>query len=469
MFDKDKAREELEKCFVLLMNKPSLEYLGLLIYGTNVYLKNMKDSQTLAPYLAYTDGKDITILYNHDKDLNYKKLASILCHEMLHIICYHVDRMEDRNPFIWNIAVDHCTNRYLMPYVERNLLEMTDGYIFLKDIHKKNPEITPEELYDLLMKQSNEIEINITYVEEGEEICSRGDSGGDSGGNDNEEEKTKKEAVRKRKVIVITRKNSKGEEERYYIPMEDEPPSQKSVEEQEDLRYKARYVWESSSRSNDIFQKGEMPGELVEELNRVMKPKIPWEKILDSSLLFYSQESFSKSWKSRDYYIRCSNLPGNVQGSSVQSAVFAIDTSGSISTKDLEKFVGVICDSTNYFKKIYVIQHDHKIQKEDVFSDRPDEETIFNKIKEIMGRGGTSHEEVFDRIRTLYGEELISVVVFLTDLESDIESCIQDRANTEWLSEIPIVFVVNDKKGSKKLNLSEEEYEKEGIIYIYIN
>ncbi|MFN3660754.1 MAG: DUF2201 family putative metallopeptidase, partial [Brevinematales bacterium] len=376
MFDKNKVIEELNKSFVLLMNKPSLEYMGILLYGTNV---KIIDSQELneswgKSCLAYTDGKNINILYNFDpkahpkmaeEGLDYKELAFILCHEMIHIISYHIERRGDRDPVIWNLSIDHCTNRSLLPYVDRGLLKMPEGAVFFEDIHGDYPEITPEELYNLLIKEKEEIQSQVGVIVLRETVTERLSGGDDDNSDDGEGEKDQKEegdgetsqtSSPTLEAVEVTRKGKK-----YYIAprevTEDSSSSDTNAQkEKEEIRQKAKYIW--SANDGTIIQKGEMPSSLVSEINELFKVKVPWENVLNSALLYTSQEMTSLSWKSKNYYIRCTNLPGLSYGVSPQTAVFVIDTSGSISDGDLKKFVGIVCDSCNYFDKIRIIQHD---------------------------------------------------------------------------------------------------------------
>ncbi len=114
----------------------------------------------------------------------------------------------------------------------------------------------------------------------------------------------------------------------------------------------------------------------------------------------------------------------------------SIDTSGSMTTQDLQKGLGVIKGIMDHSEKVQIIYHDYGIHKILEF-----ETTYFNilEIGKINGRGGTSHEEVFNYLQKKYDEEAdISIYISFSDLESDIDEIWNKYT---WHKHIPNVFI----------------------------
>ena len=83
--------------------------------------------------------------------------------------------------------------------------------------------------------------------------------------------------------------------------------------------------------------------------------------------------------------------------------------------------------------------HDVKIVKEFVF-DTENMSEVISQIRQIHGRGGTSHVDVFKRIGDIVLDEMVSTIMFLTDYESDVQQIYTDYS---WLKLIPTIWVLN--------------------------
>ena len=142
-----------------------------------------------------------------------------------------------------------------------------------------------------------------------------------------------------------------------------------------------------------------------------------------------------------------------MDGFDTQVLVCCIDSSGSISNSDLKKFVGVILSSIKHFKKLRILVHDVDVHQEFVLDNEPNQDDILRTLREIKGRGGTSHKPVFDRIEILNREELISAAIFLTDFYSDVEEIYK---KFEWIKEVPSVWVLNSDSNDTKNVILED-------------
>ena len=509
-------KNTFHKAMVILLNRPSLEFIGILSYGTKISLASPADYKLKVniPSLAFTNGDEICLLSNDE--LSPKMLAAILFHEIWHILSYHPARCCGRDPVLWNMCVDHVTNRIIRQYSRSNILELPEGTVFFEDIHNEDPEITAEDLYLQMQEDWPNYKVETFEIsgkggsgqqqsgsgdqgdqdgqgqcpncgspmdgqdgEQGQQGQGQGDdqqngSGGDQqdqqnggGGGDQQDQQQSgggggkpqqnkcpncgKEHDQgqgsqsgqgsagnlegKKFAKVTDTKSGKS----WLVPLDCETKpgdEQKAKDASNKLAQQGKLIWNSNTVS-----KGDMPGEMVDTLDEIFKVEIPWDEVVEKAILYHANNMIRRGWQTRDPYIRSRVLPGRMTGVETECAIFVVDTSGSVSDKDLKRFLGICCDSANYFSKIAVFMHDHDLkQPEHWFDNRPDETEVYDSIRKVMGRGGTSHKEVFDRLEEVYQNELISVVCFLTDYESDVQH-IHDKY--EWIREIPTVWILN--------------------------
>ena len=457
--------EILKKAEVLIRVKRELEYLGIISYGLNIYvvsMENIKKTSGGRTTLGYTDGKNIVLAANPDVTPN--ELAFVICHEIIHVIGLHIGRTGGRDPLIWNMCIDHCVNRALMEYAQRDLLKVPPNLVFFEDIHKKNPAISPEELYAIMERDAAKWNVEIFEFDgngqpqkisggsgsgssDGDESDQKDESGGGSGSQSKKSKKSKKgggsgdgeskpgdgnNSLKGKRFAKIS--NPKTGES-YIVPLDGESDELEVKKNCKSIAESARMLWNSQT-----INKGNMPGSIVQELESMFKLELPWDEILRRSVLYHSQKLEHKSWRERDFYTKCQILPGRAVGEDTQIAIFMIDSSGSVSDTDLKKFLGIVCGATYHYDKIVVIVHDYIVHMEEWFLDKPSEEEVFERIRKIKGRGGTSHKDAFDLVAKINEENLISMVVISTDYCSDIEQIHRDYS---WLKDLPMVFVLN--------------------------
>jgi len=475
-----------------LVNRPSLSMIGMVYYGlTRTYAVGDSFHKMTGgrPCLAYTDGSKI-VFYIPEKDFKLEHFIFVAAHEVLHIISDHISRAVGRKPFLWNLAADHVVNRLCMDLGSKNgIMEAPEGVFFLKDLDDKEPNISAERVYDYLMKNESRFEISVIGIDSksnrgqkgskgkkgsgeesgngsnsGEESGNGSDSGEESGnGSDSGEESgngsdsgsnesenscdDEKDETDRKKVIVVKDKHTG----KTYYSMDDTDISKLDKNKNDikdkmtELRENAQGLWRSGS-----MDKGDYPGGFVTYLDDIFKIEIPWESILEEAILYPITACKKVSWSFPNIYIRNPMLPGRSRSKGYFTLIAGIDTSGSVGDEDLKKFVGIICSSYPYFKKIITINHDYVVQEEIVITGIISEASIFDKIRGLKGRGGTSHKDIFDRIELLSGEEKLSSVIFLTDFYSDVEEI---YTRYSWIKDIETSWVLtNNEKCEVILN-----------------
>ena len=137
---------------VALMNKPLLEYFGILAYGLPKKIIAKKTYQQLFgnTSLGFTDGKSITFMVNDDADLGDVVFTTI--HEILHVISKHVQRCETRDPMMWNLAVDQVVNTVLYDLSKvTQFIRWQENCFFDKEIYDSHKQASGEEIYEILI------------------------------------------------------------------------------------------------------------------------------------------------------------------------------------------------------------------------------------------------------------------------------------------------------------------------------
>jgi predicted metal-dependent peptidase len=143
-------------------------------------------------------------------------------------------------------------------------------------------------------------------------------------------------------------------------------------------------------RSKEAEDKpGTIPGDIQLFLDKLLKPKLPWNRILQKYLSQYTKSDYTFRKPNRrffpDHY-----LPSLYSVTLIDMAV-AVDISGSVSDTDFKRFVSEIASIFRMVKpkKISLIQFDTEIKSVDEIHNFRDLMNV-----EFRGRGGTDIGEV---------------------------------------------------------------------------
>ena len=210
----------------------------------------------------------------------------------------------------------------------------------------------------------------------------------------------------------------------------------------EDFKNQIRSVMNVVKAKN--MQKGIGSGGLLEFLEELVKVVIPFDELLAIAIKNHVIPSIeNKCWKNPMKRMRAHGitLPGQGVETTASKLVITIDTSGSVSSDDLKKFLSVCKDSLMHFNEILVLQHDYKITKITVV-DNTNIENGLDDISHFEGRGGTSHKEVFEYIEKelWHNDEDVGLIIMLTDYYSDVEEL---WTQYNWVNEYPVKIVLN--------------------------
>lgn len=162
---------------------------------------------------------------------------------------------------------------------------------------------------------------------------------------------------------------------------------------------------QASQQSGD--KAGTIPGNLQRTLEDMLYPKLPWDKILAKFLFSLAKNDFSWRRPSRRFLSQGMIMP-SMYSEGVGKIDFAIDTSGSVSKDDFNRFISEIGYVFKKFNptEIGVMQFDHILQGNDKCCTMQD----FLNL-EFKGGGGTRIEPVLEEFK----DNTAKALIILTD------------------------------------------------------
>lgn len=156
-------------------------------------------------------------------------------------------------------------------------------------------------------------------------------------------------------------------------------------------------------------QAGKLPAEMERLIEEVLEAVLPWRNILKRFMTEKSNDNFSWAKGNRRFIARGLYLPSRVSTEAMGPMTVVIDTSGSITQKQLDEFAAEIRDIHADVKptELIVIYCDARIAHVDRFG--PEDELQF----ELHGGGGTDFRPPFEWLE----ENMIvpRAFVYLTD------------------------------------------------------
>jgi predicted metal-dependent peptidase len=168
-------------------------------------------------------------------------------------------------------------------------------------------------------------------------------------------------------------------------------------------------------------RRGNVPGELAELIGRLrhIEPqKFDWKGYL-RRFIGNSSVSYTKKLR-RKYNKRYTDNPG-LKIKFKNNILVGVDTSGSVSSKELKEFMNELVHMHKTGHKITVAQCDTNLNSIEEFNPRKD--------WEIKGRGGTDFQPVIDHYNERKGK--YTALIYLTDGEAYTpENC---PMNTLWV------------------------------------
>lgn len=493
---------KIKEVIIKLVNNKELKLFGYILYSfefelieTNDKIKEYNDFS----YIIY-DEKNNNIKLQIDKYFvethDVQDIIVLILHNILHILNKHNLRKKDYDPNIFNLAADHIINLELSKE-----FKLPKEFILFKEIQNKN--LTTEEVYNWILTNFNQ---ESEQIEKNNSSNTDNQNNSSNTNNQNNENKdcninnknfeNKEDNINNKinettennknpiqnindknptdnkqnlqiknnkllKVSKFTHKNDKS----YIVKNIDNIEQLNNTEENNQIIDNIKRNCQlliNDDRFNQI--KGERINSLIEYIRNIIEVEIPWYKLLEKALLTKIKKNLdSRSWSNIMKRYKAHNilLPGYGIKKELEAIGLIFDTSGSISKKNLEIFKGIINNSISEFEKIWIVQHDVKIQLNLIINQN--DLDIIDNIK-FKGRGGTSHYYVFHEIEKAYLKQEIKysnlnlgLLIFITDFESDI---IKYWNKFEWQKHIPVIFMLTNNKCKIPKEIEEN------VIYI---
>ena len=301
------------------------------------------------------------------ENLTVKEIMFLMAHESMHYMLSHALRRKHRNHEAWNVACDKVINDTL---INAGVGTFIDGGVTLTD----GRNYASEELYD-----------------ENDDDIGDGGIGYDVGD----------------------------------IVDENGQPLDESQIHQLEVQAKI----ETIQSAKVAKQTGKIPASIERIVEEMINVVTPWHEKLERYMTSKVKDGYSWTRPNRRFVGQGLYLPGYDYTPRMGELVLAVDTSGSLSSKELAYFNGHInrIVDTCLPEKVTVIYCDSDIGGTQEYT--PDDLPIALKP---VGGGGTSFAPVFDWITKYAGE--IECLIYFTDGWGDQDDLDEPAVDTVWLT-----------------------------------
>lgn len=299
---------------------------------------------------AATDGRHLFYNTKFVGMLNLNQLIFLIGHEILHVIYEHMDRRNDRDPNIWNVACDFAVNADLIQQRTGERITQVEICYDAKYAGK-----TAEEIYNELYKNAEKI--NIQQLVD-KLLDQHLDPNGQNG-----------------------QGNGKGDKDGK--PGEGQGPAL-SPEERRQIRDEIK---EAILQAAQAAGAGNLPAGIKRLLKDLTEPKMNWRELIRQQIESTFKNDFTWMRPSRRGWDMDAIMPGMQKDPMIDVCV-AIDMSGSIGQEQAKDFMseikGIMTQFTNY--KLHVWSFDTEVYNPMVYSSDDGEDI---DSYEPAGGGGT--------------------------------------------------------------------------------
>ena len=303
---------------------------------------------------AATDGRNFYYNSRFIKMLRPKEVEFLFGHEVLHCVYDHFGRRGDRDPQLWNIADDFCVNGDLKKH---NVGEFITSVPCLYD--KKYEGMSAEEVYDILYKNADKIDIGSLLDKLIDEHLD-GEGDGDSDG---------KDGKGRPKLSEEDRRQIKDEIKEAML----------------------------SAVAADAEGAGNLPAGVQRIIRDLTEPQMNWRELLRMQLESTIKSDYTWLRASRKGWHMDAVMPGMKLDPMIDIALF-IDASGSMGEdmlKDILSETAGIMESFPAYR-IHVASFDTEVYNPQQYDSENLEDITEYQIK---GGGGTDFECVFNYLK----------------------------------------------------------------------
>lgn len=356
------------------------------------------------------------------KKIKIEVIKGMLCHEVMHLALEHLMRQDNRNQRKWNIATDYAIN-YI---VKENGLRLPENVLY----NKKYAEMSAEEIYDELPESKPKTKSNMS---------GDGQSDGNSDGSGQSSKNGDSTEQGNGNIVEIDGENVGRRFDEHVDPEDSVAHGSNEGDEAMEGKNKGSIAEEMKKEAEKWKRKmiqadqhaqmqGNSPAGIERFVDNLYTEKIGWSTKLHKYIQSEVQADYTWKMPSKGYH-----ATGVYQPSSRREnieVIVAVDTSGSISDKELTQFMTELNAINNSFSQISItiLIGDAKLQEKYELSNKTADK--FEDIK-IKGYGGTDHRWIYEWIKN--NKRNAKVVVNFTD---GYTSFPEDRPSidTIWVS-----------------------------------
>lgn len=300
---KEISPAELEEMRKVVADKIIVARVGLLFrapfFGNMATRLGVQNCDDWCPTAA-TDGRNLYYNTQFFNALTEKQIEFVIAHEILHCVFDHLERKEDRDAILYNIACDYIVNNTL---VRDKIGEKVDQIPIYQDF--KYEGWSSEEVYDDLFDQAKKN--GDEFLKElGELLDDHVDWEGD--GTDSDDGNTE---------------NGNAKRPSY---------------SKDELRKIRDEIKESMISSAQAAGAGNVPGEVARLIKELTEPKMNWRELLQQQIQSTIRNDYTFSRPSRKAWHTGAILPGMNFEETIDVCV-ALDMSGSIGDLQAKDFV----------------------------------------------------------------------------------------------------------------------------------
>lgn len=364
------------------------------------FLQNMRRIVTFdCPTMGVniTDGLNLYINPKFFSSLTFPQRVAVLKHEVLHIVHKHLVRIEKHDHMVFNIASDMAINQFITPLNDHEsslICKLPDTAILPAKYGFKNG-LTTEEYYKLLMKNAKFVSIS--------RVQNKNQSGSDDGKEKDGSKGSDKNKKSDKKLQELTEEEKKSGELIDDHGVWGKGNSDKDFQE----HIIKNHVKKALQHTKDYSH---IPASLLNEIKDCLQHEsVNWRAVLQFFLhratIINNAPTRKKPNRRFGYYF---------DGSKVECKLnlcVAVDTSGSITEKDIALFFYEIEKIKALGMKITIIECDTRVQKVYEYKKRP---------KAVNGGGGTSFLPVFKYIKDKMKIKP-DCLIYITDLYGELK------------------------------------------------
>ncbi len=349
-----------------------------------ILLLRLKRVETTAVQTAGTDGEEL--LYNPAWIMSLKDEHAhfILLHEIMHCVFNHTTRRGNRDPRLWNIAGDHVINLELIGYGYK----MPPGGL----ADNKYEGMTTDQVYAELAREQLQ-----RQQQQQQDSDDDGQQGGQNPGQPSGQQESSAASA-----PDPGRCGGVGD-----APAVAEGPA-------ETAEHEATWQQAVQQAAQIAKSQGKLPAGMERLVAEVLRPVVNWRDVLRDFCTQAARDDYSWSKPNRRFISQRLYLPSQSSDGSMDSFAIAVDTSGSMSDRDMSQFAGEITAIMEDLKppQVEVIYCDAQVGNRQTFT----QEDLPLAMKPTGG-GGTSFAPVMAEIAKLDDEP--ACLVYFTDMYCD--------------------------------------------------